>query len=132
MIFRYDFGKNLDLSRFRKQSTHYIGKLPTINYHFFVGNYKMIADINVIEEQNLHNVTIAIFDITKDNEGQVKDSNTIVPLMDVRFKEIKEIISIFPNDYMGEFSSDNSEFTSNKLCQLIKILHKIDSLKAFI
>lgn len=132
MIFRYDFGKNLDLSRFRKQSTYYIGKLPTLNYHLFVGNYKMIADINVIEEQNLHNVTIAIFDITKDNEGQVKDSNTIVPLMDTRFKEIKEIISIFPNDYMGEFSSDNSEFTSNKLCQLIKILHKIDNLKAFI
>lgn len=133
MIFRYDFGSALDLTRFKKQSIHYIGKIPTINYHLFLRDYKIVADINVVNDSTCHNVTISIFDIVRDADGEMLDSNVVVPLNDTRFKELKDVVNIFPNDhYKADFSSGSAENTSDKICKIIRILHKINNLKAFL
>jgi hypothetical protein len=133
MIFRYDFGSALDLTRFKKQSIHYIGKIPVINYHLFLKDYKIVADINTTSDSTTHNVTISIFDIVRDPDGEILDSNVIVPLNDVRFKELKDVINVFPNDYCkADFNSSSTENTSDKICKIIRILYKINNLKAFL
>lgn len=147
MIFRYDFGSNLDLSKFKKQSAHYIGRIPNISYHLFLSNYKIIAEINKIDDgsliqinslsdsipNNLHTTTISIYDIIRDNDGEISKSDVVVPLNDIRFKELKQIIEIFPTDhYKGSFASSTSQNTCDKICKIVNILTKIDKLKAFL
>lgn len=133
MIFRYDFGKKLDLSKFQQHSIHYITHLKQINYHLFVYNYKLIADVVKTELDPCYQITVSIYDVIRDADGDVTNSNAIMPLNDLRFKEIKEIVKIFPEDHCkGMFCSDNSNQISDKICNLLKVLSRINKLSLFI
>lgn len=136
MIFRYDFGSKLNLLRFKAQSQHYISKYPEITYCLFFYNYKLVANIKQSEEeldQLQYLTTISIFDIQRDSDGEIATSNVVIPLTDVRFKELKEIVDIFPTDRdKGFFKSVGADNTSDAICRVITILYKINKLKAFL
>lgn len=152
MIFRYDFGSNLDLSKFKKQFKHYLEKITNIDYHLFFNEYKLIIEIKKIDESmldqinqlsqsekfckplpnNLHMTSISIYDLTRDQDGEIIKSDFIIPLNDIRFKELKQIVEIFPFDhYKGFFNSFCFENTTDKISKIINILLKINKLKLF-
>lgn len=133
MIFRYDFGEKLDLSKFQKQAPYYIGRMRQLTYHIFVKDYKIVADISTPDNSNIHNVSMTLFEIKRDNDGEIKSVSTIYPYMDLRFKELHDITNIFTLDsHEAHFGSNNVARTVEELSAIIKIIHKINNLKAFL
>ena len=133
MIFRYDFGEKLDLSKFQKQATHYIGRMRQITYHIFVKDYNVVIDIVTPDDSNIHNVRMTLFEIKRDSENEIKNVITIHPYKDLRFKELNSIMDIFPVDSPeANFGGNKVVGTVEKLCAIIKIIHKINGLKAFL
>lgn len=133
MIFRYDFGNQLDLNKFKSQSTHYITYIKQMEYHLFIKNYKLIAEVSKSDDKQSHQVTTSIYDIIRDIDGDVLNSNVIVPLIDPRFKELKEIVSIFPDNICkGGFDAVDSGSVAEKMCRILNILFRVDRMKAFI
>lgn len=136
MILRYDFGEVLDLSKFQKQALHYINCMPSLTYHFCVSNYRLVAEINKSSDSLLdhHTVTFSLFSGNKDADGDIINHNIVVPLSDTRFKEVQEIVSLFTFDASKSDTiiSNSAEKTVEKLSRLIRVLHKINKLKAFL
>jgi hypothetical protein len=133
MLFPYNFGEKLDLTKFRKQGSYHIGKLAELSYDLYLPFYKI--KINIQTEINTHNVDIVLYDIKRDEDGEVIETKMILPLKDVRFKEDKNIQTLFAisiNDSVGYFSSNSVGDTINKICQFIKYCHKINGMKAFL
>lgn len=136
MILRYDFGEVLDLSKFQKQAPHYIKCMPSLTYHFCVSNYRLVAEINRLSDDmpETHSVTFSLFSGNKDADGDIVNHNVVVPLSDTRFKEIQEIVSLFDLDKSKseQMLSNSAEKTVDKLSRLIRVLYKINKLKAFL
>jgi len=138
MLFTYTFGEKLDLTRFRKQAAHYMGNMNEINYDLYLPHYKIKIESSTVKTKatnsNAHIATISIFDIKRDDDGEIKREEVIFPLLDSRFKESKDIQAVFLiNDtYRGNFISNSTQDTVEKLCCVIKLVHKIDHLKAFL
>lgn len=131
MIFRYNFGSKIDLSKFKKQADHYIRTIPSINYHLFVSSYKLVVDIN--KEDFGFSCKTVLFDIKRDSEGEVSDSSVIIPLNDVRFKDLRQIVSVYDDlNHIGHFSASNPEDVSQSMCNLVKLLYKLNALSAFL
>lgn len=132
MLFRLDFKEKLDLSNFRKHAAHYIGKMRELTYHLVLPNYKILIEIASPDDQ-AHLVTLSFFDIKRDQDGEMLSEHVIIPLVDTRFRETKIIKDIFPVDhYRATFSSTNKIVTVERICQLTKLVHKINHLKAFL
>lgn len=131
MLFRYDFDKNLDLSRFNKQAEHYISCMPEVVYNLFVFDYKIIVHISKVEQ--LHNMAITLYEIKRDTDGEIISSNVIYPLRDIRFQEMSEIVNMLPdeNSEVGHFKCNSPNIIVEKLSSYIKMLNKLNSLKAF-
>jgi hypothetical protein len=133
MIFRYDFGNKLDLNKFKSQSTHYITYIKKMEYHLFIKNYKLIAEVSKSDISANHQINISIYDVIRDANGDILNSQSIIPLTDARFKELKEIINIFPESFnKGNFDASDSKSASDKICRMLNILFKLDKMKAFI
>ena len=134
MLFTYTFGEKLDLTRFQKQAAHYMGSMNEINYHIYLPHYKMTVESAMVANSTAHIATVAIYDIKRDDDGEIKRENAIFPLFDTRFKESKDIQAIFTvnDNYRGSFTSNNTRDTVEKICRVIKYLYKIDILKAFL
>ena len=133
MQFRYDFGDKLDLTKFRKQAEHYIGTMQRLTYIFFVKDFKVMADIVTPDGCNGHMVTISIREISRDADGELTDQSSIIPLNDLRFKQIKEIKEVFIIDQPeGNFDSNSVTNTINKICCILNIVQRINNLRAFL
>lgn len=138
MIFRYDFGLNLDLEAFKRQSQNYIKRFPEISYHLFLPNYKLTADIlktqdELVTDMESYNVTLTLFDLKRDSDGDIINSSKIIPLNDIRFAELKDIIRFFSIDNSNGFFNENyPDKVPDSICRIVKILNKIDKLKPFI
>jgi len=133
MIIRYDFGEKLDLSLFKKQATRQIGMMRRSTYNIFVKDYKIVADISTPDDSTNHQVSLTLFEIKRDTDGEIKTAYTIYPYQDTRFKELRDITNIFPLDqHEAHFESNNVAKTVDELSSIIKIIHKINSLKAFL
>jgi hypothetical protein len=134
MLFRYDFDNKLDLSRFKKQSLHYIGCMPEVTYQLVVFDYNLTSHIKKIKsEQGINYLsTIQLFDLKRDSENEISESKVILPMNDPRFQEMKDFIEIFSMDKAtGEYISETPEHIVNKLSQFIKMLNKLNMMKAF-
>lgn len=133
MKFRYDFGEKLDLSLFTKQATHYIGSMRELTYELFLPDYKMEVQIVTPDNCTGHTVSLSIYDIERDSDGDLTEEQVIIPLIDTRFKENKDIKEVFVIDhYKANFDSNNAADTTGKICKLLKLIHKINHLKAFL
>lgn len=134
MRYRYNFdSEKLDLPRFKKQAAHYIGKMRELHYEIILKNYKLLIEIVTPDNCTGHMVVISMFDIHKDNDGDIVNEKVIVPLIDTRFKESKLIQNIFVIDnYKAHFDSNSVFETVDKISQLIKLIFKINNLKAFL
>lgn len=137
MKFRYDFvADKLDrsnMSRFKKQATHYIGTMRQLTYSIYFRTYVIDVDIVRPDDSNAHQVDITICDIIKNGEGEVVRNRTITPSNDLRFKSFKVINDMFPdNQDTASFESNSAEFTVKQIAELIKILYKINNLRVFL
>ena len=134
MLFTYTFGEKLDLTEFRKQAAHYLGNMREITYHIYLPHYKMVVEAATIDNSTAHIVTIYMTDIRRDHDGEIIKEENIYPLLDTRFKESKDIQAIFTlvYYYRGSFVSNSTKESADKLCQLIKLIHKLNHLKAFL
>jgi hypothetical protein len=133
MLFPIRVGEKLDLSKFRKQATHYIDLMREITYHVYLPNYKVIVEIVLAEKTTKHLVTMWIVEIFLDQDKEIKNEKVILPLNDMRFKENKDIQSIFEMDnYKAYFNSSSAADTTDKICRIVKLVHKINHLKAFL
>jgi hypothetical protein len=133
MLFRYDFGEKLDLSRFKKQAPHYISNMREVTYNLFMPDYKMVVEVATPDNSTGHIVSLSLFEIKRDGEGEITEEKVIVPLIDTRFREIQSIKDIFKIDhYKAHFDSNNAIDTVEKICKLLKLIHKINNLKVFL
>lgn len=142
MQLRYDFGEKLDLSKFRKQSLYYIKNVGSVQYQLFLPDYKVTVEIVKATSEISHKqVALSIYEISRDIAGEIVSVRTLSPMNDTRFKEIKTIQELWepmplgpglPPSMVAEFVSDDPAIIVNRICDLIKIVHKINSLKVFL
>lgn len=135
MQFRYDFvGGKLDLSRFKKQvNQNLIQYDEKIEYYFYVLGYKIQAYVEREEGSTNYIIDFAIMELQRDHDGEVEAYLAIRVTDDLRFKEFPELIkhytSFAPQGYIVSNSVDE---IVNILSTLIKIIYKINNLKAFL
>lgn len=133
MNFPYYFLENLDLTKFKKHGAFYIGKMREMTYNFFLKNYKLTAEISAVDGYTTHAVTIYFSEIKRDENGTIIKDSIIVPLIDTRFREISFIKEMFPKDnYKAYFESGSTVETVEKISSLVKLMFKINNLKAFL
>ena len=131
MIFRYDFGRKLDLTKFKKQSVHYITYMNKVSYHIFIKNYKLVAEINKSENNELV-TSFYIYNVNRDADGDISDASVIFPLASPIFKEVLEISNMYSTyEDKGLFICNSPDQVSNKICRVATILFKINELIAF-
>jgi hypothetical protein len=132
MIFRYDFGDKLDLSKFRKQAEHYLSRMPNIQYDIFTKDYYISIVAKTEEDSRLQIIYISINDVSRDL-GEITYCKAVVPTNDTRFQGFKDLVALYDPGYTAAVITNyNSKDTTNILCDIIKIVHKINSLKVFI
>lgn len=133
MQIRIEISEKLDLSKFRKQAAHYLGQMRELSYHFYLPDYRVIVESVSPDDNTAHLVTLWIEEIKRSADYEITTCKTVVPAIDVRFKESKIIQELFPNDhYKSSFQSNNTSDTVNKICQVVKLVFKINNLKAFL
>jgi hypothetical protein len=133
MQIRIDIKEKLDLSKFRKQATHYLGQMRELSYHFYLPNYRVLVESVSLDDTTAHLVTLWIEEIKRDTDYEILTGKAVIPIIDTRFKESKIIQELFPNDhYKSSFQSNNTSDTVNKICQVVKLVYKINNLKAFL
>jgi len=134
MLFNYTFGEKLDLTRFQRQAAHYIAHMPEVSFHCDLPHYRVVVEVSGIENSSKHLATIFISDIERDKDGEIVNENAVWPLLDTRFKESKDIQAVFTaqDEWRGIFESASANDTAEKISRIVKHVHKIDHLKAFL
>jgi hypothetical protein len=134
MNFRYEFvADKLDLSRYTKQATAYIGAMREVDYTIYFKHYKMKVEIARLANSSCHTVTLYFFEIFRDELGELKREQVIIPLTDTRFKESQCIKDLWRLDhYKAHFDSSSAADTVAKTNKVIKLIYKIENLKAFL
>jgi hypothetical protein len=133
MIFRYDFDKQFDLSKFRNQTLHYISTIDNIEYDIFVRDFQVIFNIKH-DSLPFHNFNIKIFSLKRNNKNEIIQKIKLFPLAeDSILNNCKDIIDLYIDQYCCEANivSNDFKYTVNKMCNIIKILYKINKLKIF-
>ena len=129
MNFRYDFGEKLDLTKFVKQAVFYISLYPT-EYTIFTKDYKLVFKTFI--EEGVIFTKIHIFDIHRNTDNTISGYKSVFS-DDSRLESFKEITSLFLiNRYEAFFTSTSSKEVVDKLSLIIKVIHKINNLKAFL
>lgn len=133
MKFRYDFAEKLDLSRFKKQALHYINVGRESTFELYVNDFKINVEIATFDGQDAHIASLYFEEIKRDLDGEIISTNIITPMIDLRFKDIENIKHIFDeSNYKSHFNYKSTTFLVDHICFIIKLLNKINSLKAFI
>ena len=136
MEFRYDFASKtraLDLTRFKRQAPGHINTIAKLNFLFLLNEFKVVAEVETPAGAHGHSVTVYFFELTRDKEFDITSEKAVIPLVDTRFKELADIQEIFTIDhYKAHFDSPDAQETVDKLCNLLRIVHKINHLKVFL
>ena len=132
MQFRYDFGEKLDLSKLKKQAANYINISSKIEYQFYTKDFKII--FNIKPDSGLILTTVSVYSLLRDADNEVLHYQNIYFHNDSRFNSFPEIINLFGMYSMdsAQFISKSSEEIIDKMCMLIKVMHKINHLKVFL
>ncbi|CAM6004246.1 unnamed protein product [Sphagnum balticum] len=136
MEFRYDFASKtraLDLTRFKRQAPNHIKTIAKLNFLFLLNEFKVVAEVETPAGSHGHSVTVYFFEVTRDKDFDITSEKAIIPLVDTRFKELTGIKEIFTIDhYKAHFDSSNAQETVDKLCNLLRIVHKINQLLIYL
>ncbi len=130
MQIRYDFSEKLDLSRFKKQAPHYIGTMREMVYWFYLPDYRIEVQITCTDNTTNYLVKICIDEIVR--EYLSTKYYTIHPDSDIRFADIKIIQNTFTFGPYAELTSNDVKQITNTICDIVKVVHKINGLKAFL
>jgi hypothetical protein len=135
MLITINIDQKLDLSKFRKQALNYLGRIRELNYHFYLPAYKIIVETATVDDSTAHHVTIYFSEIWRDQDKEIKREQRIFPATDTRFAESKIVKTIWNpvvRSDIGYFISNSVAETTDKICQVVKLVFKINSLKAFL
>jgi hypothetical protein len=135
MQFRYDFvGDKLDLSRFKKQVTQNLIRYEEkLEYYFYVLGYKIQAYVARDDGSTNYIIDFAILELQRDCDGEVKSYSAIQVPNDLRFKEFPDLIKHYTSSApQGYIVSNSVDEIVDTLSTLIKIIYKINNLKAFL
>lgn len=133
MFARYDFGEKLDLSKFRKQVTFYVGKYSHTEYNIFTKDFKILFTTEPAEDGSIL-ARISTSSIVRDADGEMILLEHFRMSEDSRFESFKEALALFNKNYhrhLASFNSKSPKDIVDKVCGLIKIFHKVNSLIAF-
>ncbi len=141
--YRYDFGDNLDLSKFKKQSIQYIKASPDNLFEFYMHDFLLevrtfpynLASINSkgFFYTPAIRVTVRIFDLRR-SSTEIIDKKEIYVGSDSRFKIFPEIRIMFFKypDATSIVEMDDVYKIVDSCSILLKALHKLGKLKAFL
>ncbi len=135
MHFRYDFNENLDLSKFRKQSKFYISNIhgnddKRIFYDLYLPSYLINLDIEYTNSE--YESTVSFSEIEKDDDNHVIRIRNITPMNDSRFADIVYLQKLFTCNTSYGYFKYNVDQTVDTACNIIRLLSKVNNLKAFI
>jgi hypothetical protein len=132
MIFPIHIGLKLDLSNFRMHARRYM-TMRKIHYHIYLPDFKIIVELTTSNNSHAPVGFLWLEDLVRDNGGEIIGTKTIFPLLDTRFKEMKDIQNWFEaSNYRATVLFDSIEETITMICQVIKLLHKLNGLRAFL
>lgn len=135
MLLTYNFTDTLDLTKFQKQATHYIGSMFSVIFDLYLPSFKIVADVMADYLGNGYHITttITLFALTR-NQGEIVSCHAINPLADMRFSDIPLIQEMFDDSGVckSTFTSNNIAEVVDKVSFLLKLLSKIDRLRAFV
>jgi hypothetical protein len=130
MLFNFYFNESLDFTQFKRQATHYVNIAPNIAYHLFLKNYKLVCEIEKINP--IFKIQFSIVQIKRDSDQDIVGGSFVVPLSDIKFQELKDIINSFsPDERVGEYKAENNVAAVDFMCRTVKMLNKIDKLNVF-
>lgn len=137
MIFNFSFNDSLDFTKFKKHSNHYISLFQDrkIEYHLSVNEYKLVCKLYPIIPFDIKDrlLKINFIEIKKDEQGDIVSGTDIIPLSNLKFKDIKEMSSLFcPDNYIGTYTAKSTNEIVDFMCRMVKFLHKINRLSAFL
>jgi hypothetical protein len=134
MLFTIHIGDKLDLTKFRKQAEHYIATMSEVVFDMVLPHYRVRVEIAGMENTTKHTVTMWISSLERDQDQEIIQEWAIFPLSDVRFKDSQLIQELFePGHHYKSFRDSSSVAqTVDKMCHIIKMVHKIQSLQAFV
>jgi len=132
MEFRYDFGQNLDLSRFKNHLLFVFRKKQIVNFRIYTEQY--VLDLDASQNKTIYYMSAEVYENIKDSDGEIFASNRIFPHVNSKLKVFGHIQKIFgyeDGEYCGVFIIEDPELTVKEVITLIKILHKWKNIKAF-
>lgn len=130
MLFNFYFNENLDFTQFKRQAMHYVNIAPDITYHLFLKNYKLVCGIKKTNVS--YKITFSILEIKRDSDQDIVGGAFVIPLSDIKFKEIKDIANSFsPDECAGEYKAENLISAVEFMCRTVKMLNKINKLNVF-
>ena len=133
MEIKYDFISELDLTYFRKQATHYVGSMRELSYRIYFPGYRVQIEFTSPDgDVKEHLVSIELYDIKRNPEGEILSEQVIFPALDVRFKNIKDVSGLFRIDhYRTTYMGSNVAETVDTLCRLMEMMLRLHKLRAF-
>jgi hypothetical protein len=135
MLFRIGIDDKLDLSHFKKHIQHYFGSdLENLTYNIFLKDFKILVQVLPIENKKFKEITILLYEkLPQQKYSNEYSWRLFNPAIDSRFSEIKLIQELFEKDKNpASLECLNAKVVADKICNLIKIVHKIKFLTAFI
>lgn len=133
MEFRYDFGKKLDLSRFRKQLLSSLKAERRIDFRIYTNQYQLYLQQAHTEKRKTYIMHADLYELVRDSDGEIFTSNRIFPESNPKLKGFSIMQKVFSVEgYGGIFIIEDPEITVKEIIELIKVLHKWEDLKAFL
>ena len=135
MNFRYDFGDKLETANFAKQAKHYCSTFHSNEWNFNFWHFKLITGISKgVSTKFL--VTVQIFDLTRDSNGEIINVVPIKVSQDVRFCSFPILENFFekqfPQQIEASYWFDTLDEAISSTIDILKILSKINKLRAFL
>ncbi len=135
MIFTFSFDENLNFDKFKRHAIHYLEHFydRDIEYHLLVKKHKLTCKVIGNESPNMERqVKFQILEVTRDDDKYVVDSTVINPNINEKFRDIKLISQYYDVDAdYGKFTIVSADFVFNFMCNVIRLLSKIEKLCMF-
>jgi len=133
MILRYDFDKKIDLAMFKKQAPQYTRIFDDIQYEFYLLRYKAIFNIKKCQNTKKYMTYISIYDLKRDSDCEISSSKIIIPLKDIRFKDLGNIPNFFAHLDSSEGLAiyENTNEVTDSICNFIQNINRLEKLNVF-
>jgi hypothetical protein len=133
MLFPIYLNDKSDLTKFRQHALRYISRIQEVSYQIHLPDFRVQVNLACMDGFNSNVGELWMEDLKRNQENDIITCTVIVPSTDTRLKDFSDIQAWFPADSVKHYICSNSvEETVDKICTVIKILSKINHLKAFL